>query len=151
MEAAPDWAALEAALEASMGVRVRVVPASATIARVHAGSVAGGADVGFTGGVLEWEAPLNANPYFIEHLHQALVGLGATPCRKRTPRDDYRGVPWRALPLRQRLAHGLVGKSAFAVLWVLMTPLIVVGLVVANVLLMVRKLVRRMLGDDERR
>src|ERR1700678_850100 len=98
IEAAPDWIALGAALEASMGVRVRVVQASADIASVRASSVAGGADVSFAGGHLEWEAPLDANPYFVEHLHQALVSAGARPLRRRTARDEYSGVPWRALP-----------------------------------------------------
>jgi hypothetical protein len=146
MDAAPDWAALGAALEASMGVRVRVVPASPSIAQVRASSLGGGADISFTGGHLEWEAPLDANPYFLEHMHQALVSLGAQPLRSRTPRDAYRGVPWRALPLRQRLVHGVVGKAALTVLWLAMLPLIIVGLVVANLVVLGRKLVRRMLG-----
>ena len=146
IETAPDWTALGAALEASMGVRVRVVRASVDIASVRASSVAGGADVSFSGGVLEWEAPLNANPYFVEHLHWALVSIGATPLRRRTSKEEYRGVPWRALPLRQRLAHGVVGKTLFALLWFLLLPLVLVGFVVGNVMALMVKLVRKMLG-----
>ncbi len=150
IEAAPDWTTLAAALEASMGVHVRVVRTSATMASLRASSIAGSADVSFAGGHLEWEAPLDANPYFVEHLHQALVGLGARPLRQRAPRDEYRGVPWRALPLRRRLAFGLVGKTAAALFWLLMLPLLFVGFVVANVAVrpaqLAWKRVRRMRG-----
>jgi prepilin-type processing-associated H-X9-DG protein len=104
----------------------------------------GGADVWFAGGHLEWEAPLDENPYFIEHLHQALVGVGAKPHLPRTPRDEF-GRPWRALPLRRRLALGVVGATARTVVGILMLPLIAAGLVVVSFGGLVRRLVQRLL------
>lgn len=146
IDAAPDWAEVRAALEASMGVRVRVVEATPTVASVRAGSLGAGADVSFAGGRLEWEAPLNANPYFLAHLHAALIDLGARPDHPRPRTHTYRGVPWRALPLRRRLALGVVGQVAVGVLWLVMLPLLIVGLVVANAFIIARRALRRLLG-----
>jgi hypothetical protein len=146
IDAAPDWAQVGAALEASMGVRVRVVRASVTVASVRARSVGGGADVSFAGGRLEWEAPLDANPYFLAHLHDALVGVGAKPIDSRDRTGSYRGVPWRALPLRQRLAHGVVGQVARGMLWLVTLPVLVVALVGANAFVIARKALRKLLG-----
>lgn len=146
IDAAPDWAHVGAALEASMGVRVRVVRASTAVASVRAGSVGGGAHVSFAGGRLEWEAPLGANPYFLAHLHEALVGVGAKPLGPHHQTGTYGGVPWHALPLRQRLAHGVVGQVARGVLWLVTLPLLAVAFVGANAFVIVRKAFRKLLG-----
>ena len=143
IDAAPDWSQVTAALEASMGVRVRVARASEAVASVRARSIGGGADLSFAGGRLEWEAPLSANPYFLAHLHDALVGVGAKPLGPGRQRSTYCGVPWRTLPLRQRLAHGLVGQVARGVLWLVMLPLLVVALAAANGFVVARSAIRR--------
>ena len=50
LDAAPDWAALETALRASMGVRVSV-RATGDVASVQAGGIGGGAHLRCAGGV----------------------------------------------------------------------------------------------------
>jgi hypothetical protein len=142
LDAAPDWAALETALRASMGVRVSV-RVMGDVASVQAGGIGGGAHLRCAGGQLEWEAPLGANPYFLTHLHDAVLSLGARPIFAHAPADPGRGVPWRALPLRRRLVHGLVGQVARGVVGFVLMPVVLFGLVVANLGVLARRVWRQ--------
>jgi prepilin-type processing-associated H-X9-DG protein len=146
MATVPDWARVRAALEGSMGVRVRVVRASADSVSVRAGSIGGGANLWFADGRVEWEAPLDANPYFLAHLHDALVVVGANPLGAGEQASVHHGVRWRELPLRLRLAHGVVGHVARGILWLLALPVLAVAFVLANVFVFARRRLRKRPG-----
>ena len=145
IKCAPAWEGLQVALATSMAVAVQVVPASDSLARVRAFRVGGSADVSFASGVLEWEAPLSANPYFLTHLHHALVGLGATPTSARAS-DLHPCVPWRELPLRRRIVDGAVGQVTFGVLWVALSPVMLLVVVAWGAFKAVRNALKRASG-----
>jgi len=144
LDHAPDWEQVKAALEASMGVRVRLGCVSATVASLRARRVGGNAHLSFEAGRLEWEAPLEVSAYFLAHLHDALVGVGARPLEPREPDHQSSGIPWRRVPLGRRLAQGIVGQVARGVVWMALLPLLLVAFVGANLFVLVRRVFRRL-------
>ncbi len=144
LEGCPDWTRVQSALEASTGVHVKVVRDSETMARVRAWRIGGSADLWFADGRLEWEAPLSVNVYFLAHLHDAFDHIGAMHQGEFPKLRIYSGVPWRQLPLRRRLAWGVVGQSARGLFWLAMMPFIFTGFLLANLFLLTRKGLRRL-------
>ena len=140
----PDWAQVRSALEASMGVRVRLVRAREDVVTLSCWSAGGSANCWFADGHLEWEAPLSVNGYFLSHLHEAFVSAGAKPAEPPAQAREGAGVAWRDLPLRRRLAYGVFGQVARGVFWILLLPLFLVGFVLVNLFFLVRGAFRRL-------
>ena len=75
--ACPDWEEVRRALQASTGVRVRLVRDRDDAVTLRAWRVGGSAHCGYAHGRLEWEASLSVNAYFLAHLHAALLRAGS--------------------------------------------------------------------------
>jgi len=140
----PDWAQVRSAMEASMGVRVRLVRAREDVVTLSAWRIGGSADCWFSSGRIEWEASLSVNGYFLSHLHEAFVRAGAKPAEPTAQAREGAGVAWSELPLRRRLAYGVAGQVLRGLLWILLLPFLFVGFVLANLFLLMRKALRRL-------
>lgn len=141
IDSAPDWDAVAAEVERSLGERVRAEPLDPGHKILRAPWIGGAAQVGYGGGRIESEASFGTNPFFLEHLDRALVAAGATPTHPSTAAARAL-TPWKEAPLRTRLAQGLVGQAARAVLFLALSPILLLGLVFANVFVLARKWVR---------
>lgn len=143
--AGPDWEEVRRTLQASMGVRVRLVRDRDDTVSLRAWRVGGSAHCVYAHGRLEWEAPLSVNAYFLAHLHAAFLGVGANPDDSSASTREGAGVLWRALPLRRRLAYGIVGQVALGLFGLLLLPFLFMGFVLVNLFLLVRGAFRRLL------
>jgi len=108
----PDWTLIAKAMEASTGERVQAKLIGVSGARIVSRSIGGGADISFADNRIEWEASLSSNPYFLTHLHLALVAAGAKPESTTATQSESLAFRWATMPLRHRLSYGKVGQVA---------------------------------------
>jgi len=125
-----DPIALERTLREQTGVRARVRGAD-DVYRVSSWRLAATVDVWSTGGSVTWEAPHEANPYLVAHVHAALLDLSGEPL---APRVGLASVRWTSLPIRQRVTWGWPGVIARVSVMLLAAPLAIAALALANVL-----------------